>query len=59
MPIFDYIQTVDSLDLAKAIDKRVENAGKETIPIMLEINIGSELSKSGLKPEEHDDFEEF
>ncbi len=59
LSIFDYIQTVDSLDLAEAIDKRVKNAGKETIPIMLEINIGSELSKSGLKPEEHDDFEEF
>ena len=59
LPIFDFIQTVDSLDLAVAIDKRVVNAGQETIPIMLEINIGSELSKSGLKPEEHENFAEF
>lgn len=59
LPIFDFIQTADSLELVEAIDKRVENAGKETISLMLEINIGSELSKSGLKPEENERFEEF
>jgi len=59
LPIFDFIQTTDSLELAEAIDKRVENSGKEAITLMLEINIGSELSKSGLKPEEHERFEEF
>ncbi len=59
LPIFDLIQTVDSLELAQEIDKRVEKADKKFVPILLEINIGSEISKSGLKPEEHENWEEF
>lgn len=59
LPIFDLIQTVDSLELAQEIDKRVEKVGKKFVPILLELNIGSEISKSGLKPEEHENWEEF
>lgn len=46
--VFDVIQTIDSLEKAEAIDKRAQNAGKEIIPVYLEINIGCELSKSGV-----------
>ena len=49
--IFDVIQTVDSLETAVAIDKRVETAGKNIIPVLIEINIGSEMTKAGIKPE--------
>ena len=59
LPIFDFIQTVDSLELAKDIDKRVIKSGKEYIPVLLEINIGSEESKHGIKPEEHERLEKF
>ncbi len=59
LPIFDTIQTVDSLKLAREIDKRVEKAGKESISILLEINIGSEFSKYGIQPRDHDNFEGF
>jgi uncharacterized pyridoxal phosphate-containing UPF0001 family protein len=38
--IFDLIQTVDSLETAINIDKRVENAGKIFMPVLLEINSG-------------------
>jgi len=51
LQIFDVIQTVDSYKKAQAIDKRVEAAGKSVIPVYIEINIGSELSKSGIKPD--------
>ena len=51
LPIFDVIQTVDSLRIAVAIDKRVERAGKKIIPVYIEINIGSEITKDGLKPD--------
>ena len=51
IPIFGIIQTVDSYEKAQAIDKRVEAAGKTIIPIYIEINIGSEDSKAGIKPE--------
>ncbi|MQY58774.1 MAG: YggS family pyridoxal phosphate-dependent enzyme, partial [Clostridia bacterium] len=31
--------------------KRVERAGKKIIPVYIEINIGSEITKDGLKPD--------
>jgi pyridoxal phosphate enzyme (YggS family) len=59
LPIFDLIQSVDSIKLAREIDKRIEKAGKDFIPILLEINIGSEFTKYGIKPAEHKDFEAY
>ena len=57
--IFDVVQTVDSLEKAAAIDKRVESARKQTIPIFIEINIGSEDSKAGIRTDEHEPFEDY
>jgi len=57
--IFDVIQTVDSLEKAVAIDRRVERAQKEIVPVYVEINIGSEFSKAGIKPTDHEPFEEY
>ena len=57
--IFDVIQTVDSLEKAAAIDKRVERARRKIIPVYIEINIGSEFSKAGIKPAEHEPFDEY
>jgi pyridoxal phosphate enzyme (YggS family) len=57
--IFDVIQTVDSLPKAIAIDRRVERAKKQRVPIYIEINIGSEDSKAGIKPAEHEPFDEY
>jgi len=57
--IFDVIQTIDSLEKAVGIDKRVERATKKTVPVYIEINIGNEDSKAGIKPEEHEPFEEY
>jgi hypothetical protein len=59
LPIFDLIQTVDSLKLAQEIDKRVKKSGKDFISILLEINIGSEFSKYGIRPADHADFESY
>jgi len=59
LSIFDVIQTVDSLAKAVAIDKRIEKAGEKTIPVYIEINIGSEFSKAGIKPAEHEPFDEY
>jgi pyridoxal phosphate enzyme (YggS family) len=57
--IFDAIQTVESLPKAVAIDRRVERARKLRFPIYIEINIGSEDSKAGIKPVEHEPFDEY
>ncbi len=51
LQIFDVIQTVDSLKTAIAIDARVEKAEKKIISVYVEINIGSEITKDGLKPD--------
>lgn len=49
--IFDMIETVDSMKLARAIDKGCANIGK-TMPILIEINSGREPQKAGVLPED-------
>ena len=48
--LFEMIQGVDNLALAREISKRAEQAGK-TVPILLEVNVAGEASKFGYKPE--------
>lgn len=57
--IFNVIQTVDSLVRAQAINKKAQAAGKGIVSIYLEINIGNEDLKAGIKPEEHQPFDEY
>ena len=49
------IHSVESVKLAEEISKRAK-ASKRVIPVLIEINIGDEESKFGLKPEELEDF---
>ena len=49
--IFDMIETVDSFEIAKEIDKRCAQIGK-VMPVLIEINSGREEQKSGVFPEE-------
>lgn len=49
--IFDMIETVDSSELAREIDKRCTQIGK-VMPILIEINSGREEQKAGVLPEE-------
>lgn len=56
---FDVVQTVDSLKKADAINKRVKIAGLEPLPVLIEINIGSEDAKAGIQPGEHEPFEQY
>ena len=48
--LFDMIETVDSVDLAREIDKRCAQIGK-LMPVLVEINSGREEQKSGVLPE--------
>jgi len=59
LPVIDVIQTVDSYRNAEAIDRRAVTAGKAIVPIYVEVNIGNEDTKSGIKPEEHEPFEPY
>ena len=49
--IFDMIETVDSLEIAREIDKRCAQIGK-VMPVLVEINSGREKQKSGVLPED-------
>lgn len=45
--LFDYIHSVDRMDLAAEIDKRAGRAGRQ-INILIEINISGEKTKNGI-----------
>lgn len=49
LPIFDMVQTVDSVKLARAIDKRAARMNKK-VRSLIEINIAAENAKSGMPP---------
>jgi hypothetical protein len=48
--LFEMIQSVDSLALAREISKRCEQAARR-MPILLEVNVAGEASKFGCPPE--------
>jgi pyridoxal phosphate enzyme (YggS family) len=49
--LFDMIETVDSVELAREIDKRCAQAGK-IMPVLVEVNSGREPQKWGVLPED-------
>ena len=53
--IFDIIETVDSMELARRID-RACGALERTMPVLIEINSGREPQKAGVLPEEAEDL---
>lgn len=48
---FDMIETVDSMRLAREIDKHCANSGK-VMPVLVEVNSGEEDQKAGVMPDE-------
>ena len=48
--IFDMVETVDSFELAREIDKRCAQIGR-VMPVLIEVNSGRERQKSGVFPE--------
>ena len=48
--LFDMIETVDSIKIAREIDKKCKDIGK-VMPILIEINSGKEPNKDGVMPE--------
>ena len=48
--IFDMIETVDSIEIAREVDRRCAQIGKK-MPVLIEINSGRENQKAGVLPE--------
>ncbi len=51
VPLVEMIQSVDSMELAAALDRHAAEAGKR-LPVLLEVNISGEPAKHGLAPAE-------
>jgi len=51
LEIFDMIETVGSIDLAKELDRRCARIEK-VMPMLIEVNIGREPQKSGVDPDD-------
>ncbi len=49
--LFTMVHSLDSLALAEEIHKRGERLGR-TMPVLLEVNVGGEASKSGWEPQD-------
>jgi pyridoxal phosphate enzyme (YggS family) len=50
LEIFDMIESVDSLEIAREIDRKCAQLGK-IMPVLVEVNSGREPQKSGVLPE--------
>jgi len=46
--LFDVIHSVDTLDLAKRLDRLCVEEGRESLPILIQVDLGHEETKSGI-----------
>ena len=53
--LFDAVDTVDRFKLAAALDRQLAETGK-LLPVLLQVNIGCEVQKSGVLPEEAEEL---
>jgi pyridoxal phosphate enzyme (YggS family) len=51
LEIFDMVESVDSLEIAREIDRKCAQIGK-MMPVLIEVNSGREPQKSGVLPED-------
>ena len=49
--LFDWLHSVDRLELAAELDRRARALGR-TVDVLLEVNVGEEPQKSGVRPDE-------
>jgi pyridoxal phosphate enzyme (YggS family) len=48
--LFDAVDSIDSVRLAQKLNSAAQQCGKR-LPVLIEINVGGELSKSGIAPD--------
>jgi pyridoxal phosphate enzyme (YggS family) len=46
--LFDLIQTLDSVSLARRLDRLCEEAGREVLPVLIQVDLGNETTKTGV-----------
>ena len=55
IPLFDYIHSLDNLKLAEKISSEQKKNNKQ-LKIFIQVNIGDEIQKSGIKPDDVKNF---
>jgi PLP dependent protein len=50
--LFDVIHSVDSIDLARRLDRLCIEEGRETLPVLIQVDLGHEETKSGIEESE-------
>jgi pyridoxal phosphate enzyme (YggS family) len=48
--LFDYIHSLDSVDLAQRLDDMCQTEGRAELPVLIQINLGGEETKTGIDP---------
>lgn len=52
LEIFSVIESVDTFDLARAVNVILAESGRKGYPVFIEVNVSGETTKSGVGPEE-------
>lgn len=50
--LFDVIHSLDSIDLARRLDRLCVEVGRESLPLLIQVDLGHEETKSGLDEKE-------
>lgn len=50
--LFDYLHSLDSTDLTRRLDRLCVDEGREEFPVLVQIKLGGEESKTGIDPGE-------
>ena len=48
--LFDFVHSLDSVDLAKRLDRHCAAEGREELPVLIQIDLGGEKTKTGIDP---------
>ena len=51
-PIAHLVHTIDSASLARELGKRIARLGRERLRVLVEVNVGGEAQKAGVKPDD-------
>ena len=50
--LFDVIHSIDSIDLARRLDRLCIEVGKQSLPVLVQVDLGHEETKSGINEQE-------
>jgi PLP dependent protein len=56
--LFDLIHSLDSLALAQRLDRLCEEAGRDELPVLIQVDLGGEETKSGVSEDGLDELAE-